>query len=153
MTARNAARRQLSMVQSRVAKMFARLFSSALLLVWFSAPPSHARAPSLAHCGGVVREVGGAYLELTANGRRIEVRVRDRDDRALAASGFVSTVIGGQPMRLALEPLKPGLLAVVAPQVPAAGTNVIIRLSLADGSRRGARLPLSQRQALAACES
>lgn len=134
---------------SRWVLVFASALSLATLL--FPAGAAYGREASLAHCGGTVREIGRTHVKLGASGRRIEVRVRDRDDRPLAASGFVSTVIEGEPMRLELKPVRTGVLAVVAPQAPAAGSIAVVRLNLADGSRRGARLPLVQRSQFESC--
>lgn len=124
----------------------------AVVAIAVSVASAEARAAMSAHCGGVVREVGGTVVEAVARGRRIEIRVRNADDRPVSAVGFLSTVIDGQAIRLALSSIRDGLLSANAPSDLPRGSSAIVYLALPDGAKRVARFPLNQRASILPCQ-
>ena len=124
----------------------------AMVAVAVSVVSAEARVAMGAHCGGVVREVGGTFVEAVARGRRIEIRVRNVDDRPLSARGFVSTVVDGQAIRLTLSSTREGLLSANAPSDLPRGSSAIVYLTLPDGAKRVARFPLNQRASILPCQ-
>lgn len=100
---------------------------------------AHDLSPS--RCGGFVREVGPAHVEVTARGRQIEVRVADHDGRPARVRGSVALAVDGEAKRFELSTFAPGLLVATA-QSGMLGDAAVVWLAFPNGVQGSTRFPL-----------
>ena len=110
----------------------------AMAASWLGAVPA---AAGLARCGGYVRAMNRADVEVAVRAERIEVRVRNQNGMPVEAEGAVSLVASGQPRRIALRRAGDGLLVADAGGNVTART-VVVRLVFADGAVGALRFPV-----------
>ncbi len=113
----------------------------ATLLSMTSTSSAHASGAVHSRCGGFVRLMAEADVEVSARGNRIEVRIHAKDDAPLRARGSVALLVHGQPTRVELVETAPGLLTAALDSAPT-GDDVILHLAFAGGVVGAARFPL-----------
>lgn len=105
---------------------------------------------SSSRCGGFVREIGRAHVEVAARGRRIEVRVTDHDGQPVQVRGSVALAVDGEARRLDLSGSAPGVLFAIAP-AGALGDATVVWLKFTDGLQGSTRFPLRTHVGGASC--
>lgn len=106
-----------------------------------STSSAHASRAVHSRCGGFMRLMAEADVEVSARGNRIEVRLHAKNHAPLRARGSVALLVHGQPTRVELVETAPGLLTAVLDSAPT-GDDVILHLAFAGGVVGAARFPL-----------
>lgn len=116
-------------------------FHAALAAALLSAASGPAAASGRAHCGGFVRQIGRAEVELAVRARRIEVRIHDDTGAPLDGTATASFASASGSQAIALSRAAPGLMIGEAQSAITARSSML-RLAFDDGLVGAARFPV-----------
>lgn len=110
----------------------------AIALLGVAAEP--AAASGRGHCGGFVRQIGRAEVELAVRAHRIEVRLHNETGAPMDATASASFASARGVEAVTLSRATPGLMLGEAPSAITA-RSIMLRVAFNDGVIGAARFP------------